>query len=363
MHRFGFIALAVAALLFYGYLRLTDAVIYRHVDLELSSLRWLLLSILVLIQGTLMTGFVTCVVRARGRIGSRRLWAATLTSALMFFTLEAAFLFVAQSHNVGYTLASRIWRQRYWQTNSLGYRDPEHVARADKKTVFLVGDSFAAGAGSARREDRFGDLLAALEPQFNVLNLGRSGADTVGEYHDLLAHPLTPDILVLQYYPNDIEGTATRGGWQLPKFTPYADLGPRVAFVVRNSFLMNFVYWQFPHADGLAYTRFLERAFADEGLLLQHIAELDQFCSYAKARSIPLVVVVFPVLMDLSESQKLTERIEALLADRGVPVVDVAGLVKDLEVGERTANRQDAHPSARVHALVAAALDRELRRL
>ena len=45
-----------------------------------------------------------------------------------------------------------------------------------------------------------------------------------------------------------------------------------------------------------------------------------------------------------------------LFAARQVPVIDVAGLVEAMPVSARIVNGHDAHPSARVHALVAEAI-------
>ena len=45
---------------------------------------------------------------------------------LTFMALELGFkLFFAQSDGFRYTLASQNWYDRYWQRNSLGYRDRE----------------------------------------------------------------------------------------------------------------------------------------------------------------------------------------------------------------------------------------------
>jgi hypothetical protein len=82
-----------------------------------------------------------------------------------------------------------------------------------------------------------------------------------------------------------------------------------------------------------------------------------------KEHGIPLVVVMFPLLNDLEHSRAMTAGVKELFSRHRVRVIDVADLVEDVATAERTANRQNAHPSRLVHALVAAALGRALAEL
>src|ERR1044071_207217 len=93
----------------------------------------------------------------------------TLTGSSILYLLvilEVGFgLFFIQSDNFDYTLASQLWRARYWHPiNSLGYRDIEHPPAEfrSRKAVFVVGDSFVAGLGAANPARRFPDVLQKL---------------------------------------------------------------------------------------------------------------------------------------------------------------------------------------------------------
>ncbi len=305
--------------------------------------------------------FVLHVVRPGLPMWWRRCWALGLCTGLCVLSLEVAFMFVPKSHNVGYTLANRIWFARHWeQPNALGYRDGEHVRLPGRQTVFALGDSFTAGAGVAHRQDRFGDLLEAQAQSLHVLNLGRNGSDTSDEFRRLLQHPLTPpDAVVLQYYPNDIEGAAVATGHPLPHFQPYEDIpSVKARFVVRGSYLANFAYWQFQHSDSRAYVEFLEHMLADAEVMARHLHDLEAFCTYATERHTTLVVVLFPILTDLQESRQFLAPVKALFDRHRVPVVDVTDLVQDLDVGERIVNHLDVHASTLVHRRVAEALVR-----
>lgn len=336
---------------------LTEHVIWRHETffVGLYPARLLVLALAAL---ALFAAFAVRVGWPGHRLLGRRFEVVAFTIALVLVLLEAAFMFVGQTHNVGYTLATRIWWDRHWgPENSLGYRDVEPVRAPDKKLVFLVGDSFTAGAGLARRADRYGDVLAARRPDLQVMNLGHCGDDTVVEFEHLQAHPLRPDVVVLQYYPNDIDGAAVRCGHEPPTPHPYEDIpSVKLRYLVRASFLANFVYWQFPHGDGASYEQFLARMLADERVAAQHHQDLARFCAWAQERHVPLVVVLFPALEDLEWSRKATAGVKQVFAEHGVPVLDVAERIGDLGLDERRVNHHDGHASALVHRRVGEAL-------
>jgi hypothetical protein len=303
-------------------------------------------------------------VRARPRRVAGRCWLVAMSLLLTLLVLEAVFMFVPQSHNVGYTMAGRIWHERYWgEPNALGYRDVEPVPQPGKKLVLVVGDSFTAGAGVADVRDRFPDVAAMARPDLQVVNLGVCGSETEDELRRLHAHPLRPDVLVLQYYPNDVDGAAQRAGHAPPPFTPFHDVGSiKLQRLLLTSFLANFVYWQFPHDDGAGYERFLARVHADPEVSRLHHADLEGFCTFADERRIPLVVVLFPVLEDLGWSRTNTAPVKRLFTARGIPVLDVADLIDDLGVRQRTVNHHDGHASELVHRRVGEALARLLPR-
>src|SRR5690349_14839123 len=80
---------------------------------------------------------------------ARGLLITYFTIALLLILGEGYFRFVYAESDGLPTLASQNWLARYWHTNALGYRDPDWKpeALANRKTVLVVGDSFAAGWG------------------------------------------------------------------------------------------------------------------------------------------------------------------------------------------------------------------------
>ena len=300
---------------------------------------------------------VLIVIRSARSMVTKRCVLCACALILIVMLLEAVFMFVPQSHGVGYTAGSRIWFQYYWNPiNKLGYRDKEHDAGDvdRRKKVVVIGDSFAAGHGIKSVRDRFSDVLARhLSSEYTVLNLGRNGSDTVDEYRRLVDHSIAPDILILQYFGNDIEGAASQSTLPWPEFSPYAGLNRATRFIVDCSFLANFIYWQFPHADVQPYVDFLKTAYTTPDILERHLTDLAKFTNFARQGNIPLIVVIFPFMSDTAGSTFFTTSIREFFEESDVPVIDVSTLLVDIPLAERIVNSNDRHASRQVHKLVA----------
>ena len=359
---FAALALPLVAFFMWACAWLTDQKIYLKQPLSWLPLYPTRLVLIALSAGLLVVAFVVGVLRSSRAKWWKRTCAVGLAGALTTLCLETVFMFVPRSHNVGYTLAAHLWHRLFWKpVNSLGYRDGEHTRVAGKRLVFALGDSFTAGDGLTSTSQRFSDLVAEGRPDLQVMNLGVNGADTRDEWRNLQAHPLRPDVLVLEYYPNDIEGAMKAAGKSIDAFTPYDDIPfVHARLWVRASYVANFVYWQFQHADLLGYSKSLEQGFRDEAVFAAHLQDLERFCSYAKERGIPFFVVVFPLMNDLEYCRDRIVRVEEVFTTHGARVLDVAALVRDLDVDARTVNRQNAHASAAVNQRVADELVRLL---
>lgn len=97
------------------------------------------------------------------------------------------------------------------ETNSIGMRDKEYSLNKAPGTyrIFVLGDSFAFGLG-VNNEEMFSEVLerelnGQYEGSFEVFNLAILGIGTDSEYSRLLQYwDYTPDVVILQYYWNDI---------------------------------------------------------------------------------------------------------------------------------------------------------------
>ena len=279
---------------------------------------------------------------------------------LTFMAIEFYFkVFFAQSDSFRYTLASQNWYERYWQENSLGYRDVEWTPEklAGKTRVMVVGDSLAAGSGIANSEDRFANQLGQLlSEDYVVLNVASPGWDTVDEVQAIINYPYRPDILILSYYINDIEGTAYQSGAQRPPLRrdPRAWLSP----LIQNSYAINFLYWRVirlgPQEWADAYWNdWLKKISADPDIRWRHQQELLTIIEGAASEQIPLFVVVFPNLAAVDESQFLTQPVIDLFRQNGVLVLDVSELLAGRDPTTTTVNAVDSHPNEAINRMVA----------
>jgi len=268
-------------------------------------------------------------------------------------------LFFAQSDGFRYTLASQNWYEWYWHENSQGYRDIEWTPEKleGKIKVMVVGDSFVAGSGIANPEDRFANQLGRLlGDDYAVLNVASPGWDTIDEVKAIVEYPYQPDILILSYYLNDIEGVAYESGMQRPpiRYDPPAWLLPWV----QNSYAINFLYWRLIRlgpqewAD-IYWNHWLKKIATDPEIRWRHQQELLAIIEGAASEQIPLFVVIFPNLTAIEESQFLIEPVSNLFREHNVPVLDVSDLLIGRDSTEITASAVDAHPNEAVNLEVA----------
>lgn len=252
------------------------------------------------------------------------------------------------------TLASRNWMARYWQTNSLGYRDREWTAAdLENRTVIAVlGDSFAAGWGIENPADRFGNVLEArLGDGFAVVNMGEPGASTVEELENFQAYPFgTPDLVVLQYYLNDIETAALSIGLD-PQLNPMAN----VPEWVNESYLANFIYWRLvgrlqPEQRGtLTYWQWLYSMYDHSAVWAIHAEQINRLIDAVEAKGIPLIAVLFPNMLDPVGSIPYIDRAAQVFEARGYDTTHLLKLFDAAEampIRERIVSERDAHASA-----------------
>ncbi|GAA4408734.1 hypothetical protein GCM10023187_31090 [Nibrella viscosa] len=282
-----------------------------------------------------------------------------LPVVLLLVFLEIAFMFVAQSHEGGLTLASHIWFERYWPPMTPeGYRDSEKIDTAGKQKVLVVGDSFTAGHGIKSAEDRYGNVLADKlgKDKYVVYNLGLSGLDTKEEYKRLETFPVKPDILILQYFPNDIEKAARDNGLTLEGFEPYTDLPKPVQTLFVRSYLLNFIYWQLPHGKASSYLSYVRTAYTKPEIINAHLNDLNQIMAYARLHNAKMYLVLFPFSHNLEKTTEYTQPVVDFFQKNNVPVLKVADLVRNIDPDDRIVGRNDAHASALVNRRVGEAL-------
>lgn len=327
---------------------------------------WVVFSTIVLLvasaalNASLIFGCVWQSRTNRIRQAAQNILLALFAVLVTLILLELFFKLVfAQSDGFNHTLASKNWFNRYWQTNSLGYRDVEWTpAMLEGRTrIMVLGDSFAAGHGINNPNHRFSNLLGQmLGRDYAVMNVSQNGANTKTEIQNAIAYPYPPDIVILSFYVNDIQDTALAMGYNRPDFKTSSP------FLVGESYALNFLYWRIFRLQtgnwANAYWRWLAGLYNDPGVWNVYRDELLQIHRFIQDRNGQLIVVVFPNLLAIEESRPVTSKVSRLFTDHGVPVLDVGELVAGMDAEALVVNPVDPHPNEFVHRRVAEALHR-----
>jgi hypothetical protein len=292
--------------------------------------------------------------KARGMFANVLTIVIPLLVTLLF--LEIVFMYIPQSHEGVLSKASQIWWEKYWHPiNALGYHDKEVTNSPGKKHILVVGDSFAAGHGLKNVSERFSDILESKlgSDQYSVFNLGVSGADTRDEAARLASFPVKPDVIVLQYFPNDVEKVGREKGLSLSGSEPYADLNGPLATIVKRFYLPNFIYWQLPHTGFSTFEKFVQTAYTDTTVLNAHLRDLSRMIDYRDSTGAKMYAVFVPFLFQMDKSAGYTKPVEAYLKSHGVTVVPINDGIAQIPDKDRVVGKNDTHASGAVNALIA----------
>lgn len=295
----------------------------------------------------------------------RNIASSLLISYLSFgFVLGAGELYFrymfAESDNI-ITLATMNWLNRYWHTNSLGYRDREWRQEdwEGKQTVAILGDSFAAGWGIKDPADRFSDVLGTkLGDDYYVMNAAVYGTATPEQLDILKNLPVQPDAVVLQYFLNDINYAGLKLGL-LPSPNPNPEW-------VNQTGLGNFIYWHFvvpANSDDDLYDKWWEwsyNAYDNEGIWNVHRQEIEGFIDYVESINARLIVVIFPNLVDIVRSVPYVDRVAQVFEKRGhTDVLRLFDAAAEWPYDDLMVSNRDSHPSVNFHHYVAEQLYEE----
>ena len=292
--------------------------------------------------------------------GLRNVAVAAFAIGSLALVFEAALMFVPRSHRFGMNLAAKLWFQQHWRVNRRGYRqDPEVFERArTRRRIAVFGDSFVAGHGIEAERDRFTEVLQRrLGDDYAVFNMGVNGDDTRRELKRLSNTRIRPDVVVLTWVPNDIVKVAREAGVELPAADPVWKRTGVLDYVINSSYVASFLFFEFARPDeDIGYLEALQAAYADPDAMASHRRDLLGFVRYGRENGVPIVAVLFPFVQDVAGSRAALEQVQALLEAEGVPVLDVADLIKDRPTNELIVNRNDGHPNETVHREVGNAL-------
>ncbi len=248
------------------------------------------------------------------------------------------------------------------RTNSLGMRDSEPAPAEDDAAsrIVVLGDSFTFGF-RVDVDSTFPDLLESrlneetTKQRFEVLNLGVSGYNTrdaalVLEHKGLLWQP---DVVILGYSLNDPETKAVQplnGYFQEPAVWQRSNLARLIAKARRDLEVELWGggdYYSYLHAEGHKNWDSVVRA-------------LDDIQTLAESQQIPVLVVIFPNMLNRRWSaypySDLHRQVAEVSHERGFAVIDLLDRFSEYPARAVRVRRGDPHPSPLGHALAAEAI-------
>jgi hypothetical protein len=285
-----------------------------------------------------------------------------ITVLLLLGIGEAYTRFVYADSGWGFTLAHKNWEARYWHLNAHGFRDNEWTEAdlAGRTTIAVLGDSFASGWGVNNPSDRFGDVLAdRLGAEYAVVHLAVPGTSTPQQLELLQANLPQPDIVLLQYFLNDIElASASVSRMWVDEFVTAPDSGS----VAEQSYLGNFIYWAiYPLTRTVnatfegSYWDWQYETYDTDTIWQIHEQQLNDFMDYVQAIDAELYVVIFPNMEDPVRSVPYVDRVKFVFEGRGYGE-HVLTLYDEVAAWDRqespVASPRDAHPSAAFHRYI-----------
>jgi len=278
-----------------------------------------------------------------------------VSAGYCLLALEVAFYFIPKTNNYGKTLGTEVWRRYYWRTNSGGFRDEEWVQKdSTKKKIAFIGDSFTAGYGIDNPDNRFSNLVAtALQDSFEFYNLAVTGSNTDIKTEMLSTVNIKPDVVIYQYFVDDIVDTRIRFDHTRPTPNPYKDYPQPVTFIIQNSYLINYLYWEFPHFIINYYQNYLASCYNNPLLATEHRKAISNLIAYTRAHNIRLVFLVIPWTPLYNYSNHLTQNIEQLVSDSAITTINITPALDTIPANEIMVNRHDLHLNERGNRLVA----------
>ncbi|MFO1003372.1 MAG: hypothetical protein U0936_23810 [Planctomycetaceae bacterium] len=288
---------------------------------------------------------------------------ASLTAAELVFAL-----FVDHSEAFNASMIAKRWFQVHFdsQRNEDGFRErrllatrlPEGVSR-----ILFLGDSFTAGHGVNRIDDRFTEQLEVLlnskgSPKYQVYNMGEPGFEISmirAMESAVLEKEYPVKTLIYCYMMNDIEGYDPKTGAAIEEISKRRQSS---SWLVSHSFFINWMYhrWvQYSAGSSVDYFPHLVESY--DGPPWQAVEhELDNMAAMCEAKGVGFRLVIFPFLHNLGPDYPFLRAHEKLVAwahSKSVPVLDMMPIFTSHLNEKLTVNSFDNHPNERAHQIIA----------
>lgn len=299
------------------------------------------------------------------RLFSTAIFFSVFVFFLLFTCFEFYFRYVYdQSDGLGFLKVNKKWQERHVVYNSSFLRDREFKTekRSGEIRIAAVGDSLTFGAGIKNTSDRFTNILEKKlkdsGKDASVYNFGVSGIDTAGEV-DIYKNKVggfNPDIVILQYYLNDIQ---TDNSQAAEIFQENSKRGRLVTTLSDLSYFFDFLYWRlnskYTKTFGELNSSYLSQ-YADSGMFDAHKELLAGLLNQISSDGKKVVVIIFPLLNAAGDNYpalSVHANLDEFFRLRNVEVIDLLPDLSGRKSEELVASKFDAHPNEMVHSLAA----------
>ncbi len=302
-----------------------------------------------------------------------RWWRVLPRGLLVFFTLltmfavtETVFRYFLDITDSG--IQSRIarrWVDRHVRHNPKGFRDRTHALEPlpNRFRVAILGDSMVFGIGTDDPEDRFANRLEKSMTEASgvtteVIKMALPGWSTRQqlEYFRENGVRYKPDLVILAYFINDIQGIDPsepqfefRRHWLTDFFTTHF-------------YSLDFFDCQYSPAR-IKATHELDAwfriVFKNEKVLALHGQDLAKIQEISQAQDSQFVAVILPVpalMADGQERNSINATFRRLMEEHNIPYLDLWEKLKDYPHERMRVSAWDRHYSLEGNRIVADAI-------
>lgn len=266
-------------------------------------------------------------------------------------------------------------QEHEYTTNRFGLRDRDHVTPkpADRLRVLMLGDSFTHGLGVEDDAAIFPELVEVALNELpwprapggvEILNGGLPGSLTKNwvRLFERVADDFDPDLVLIVFFLRD--GTATGSSDYFHEVRAEMARLERDSIVYRHSYLYR-AWLDVEIRERLVaeYTGEFESAYFGNTEQTKEWRRaqknLLRLRDTARARGADVALVIFPILVELTERYPFRSEVELLVEfgrENGFPTHDLLPAYLGREGSQLWVSPYDQHPNARGHAVAAEAL-------
>ena len=300
------------------------------------------------------------------------------STILIFLVFEVVFMYQPISQGTGYAYCNKLWFNKYWQRNEIGYRDEPYNAATDtlKNKIVMLGDSYVAGHGTNNVKDRMSNLLEKkLGKTYRVFNLGKNGSTTIDEFDRLKNFPYKYDKLILVHVPNDLEYLDNNDETnQIEEAEEINNSNGFVDFFIKESFFINFLSYTIIGdavrgiagiLSGTINTQINEipnYPYSDSAKLRKHFSNLLMIDKELKEHQIKLLIVSFPFPgNEDSKADYYYQQFIKQLKLSKLNYLDAMPICNQLKRRQQVVSALDGHPSVKVQQMVTDSIFKRLK--